>query len=62
MQNLRAKPNLRLRVSGEVPFGAFGEEPLAPTLPPPRERGPAALRLHAGAESMLAFSRALRSL
>jgi len=53
---------LGLRVTGEMNFGALWQKTFAPTLPTPRECGPAAFGLHARAESVLTFPGALRSL
>jgi hypothetical protein len=53
---------LGLRVTSVREFDAFGQKPLAPPLPPPRERGPASFGGHAGAKSMLAFARSFRGL
>jgi len=43
-----------------VELNAFRQEPLAASLPPPRERGTAAFCLHARAKAMLTFACALR--
>ena len=42
-----------------VELNAFWQEPLAASLPPPRERGTATFCLHARTKSMLAFACAL---
>jgi len=43
-----------------VELNAFWQEPLAASLPPPRERGTATFCLHARAKAMLTFACALR--
>ena len=53
---------LRLGVTGVMHFHAFGQEPLASTLTPPREGGAPAFRAHPSAESVLVFPGALRAL
>ena len=51
---------LSLRMAGVVPFDAFREQTLAATLPSARQRGTAALRLHPGTKTVLAFACSLR--
>jgi len=43
-------------------FGALRQEAFPPPLAPARKSGAAPLCLHAGAETVLAFARALRAL
>jgi len=56
----RSKLKLSLRMAGVVPFDAFREQALAATLPSARQRGTAALRLHPGTKTVLAFACSLR--
>lgn len=49
----------RLRVTRVVPLDAFRQQTFAAALATTRERGASAFRLHARAESVLAFARAL---
>ena len=58
----RSKLKLSLRMAGVVPFDAFREQTLAATLPSARQRGTAALRLHPGTKTVLAFACSLRCL
>jgi hypothetical protein len=55
----KIRAELRLRVPGVMTLGALWQKTLAPPLPTPCQYRAATLGLHAGAESVLTFPRAL---